>query len=57
MSKKVFNLVVGVTGGLCAIASAIVAFVQPPYTPAIIASIPILETAIVEICSKFTKEN
>lgn len=57
MSKRVFNFVVGITGGFCAIASATVAFVQPPYTTAIIASIPVLETAIVEICSKFVKEN
>lgn len=56
MSKRVFNLVVGITGGVCAIASAIVAFAMPPYSPAILASISVLETAIVEICSKFTKE-
>lgn len=56
MSKKTFNLIVGVTGGISAIASAIVAFCQPPYMPAILASIPVAETAIVEICSKFVKE-
>lgn len=56
MSKKVFNLIVGVTGGICAIASAVIAFVQPPYMPAILASIPVAETAIVEICTKFVKE-
>ena len=57
MSKKVFNFVVGVTGGVCAIAAATVALVEPPYMPAILASIPVAETAIVEICSKFVKEN
>lgn len=56
MSKRTFNLVVGVTGGICAIASAVVAFLQPPYMTAIIASIPVAETAIVEICTKFVKE-
>lgn len=57
MSKKVFNFVVGITGGICAIASAVIAFIEPPYMPAILASIPVAETAIVEICSKFVKEN
>ena len=56
MSKKVFNLVVGVSGGVGAIASAVVAYIQPSYTPAIIASIGIVETAITEICSLFVKE-
>lgn len=56
MSKKTFNFVVGITGGICAIASATVSFIQPPYATAIIASIPVVETAIVEICSKFVKE-
>ena len=56
MSKKTFNFVVGVTGGICTIASATVAFFEPAYTPAIIASIGVVETAIVEICSKFVKE-
>ena len=57
MSKRIFNFIVGITGGLCAIAAATVALVEPPYMPAILASIPVAETAIVEICSKFVKEN
>ena len=56
MSKKTFNLVVGVSGGIATIASAIVAFFDPAYESAIIASIGVVETAIVEICSKFVKE-
>ena len=56
MSKKTFNLVVGISGGVATIASAIVAFINPAYEPAIIASIGVVETAIVEICSKFVKE-
>ena len=56
MSKKTFNLIVGVSGGIGAIASAVVAYIQPLYTPAIIASIGIAETAITEICSLFVKE-
>ena len=57
MSKKTFNFVVGVTGGIATIASATVAFINPAYETAIIASIGVLETAVVEICSKFVKEN
>lgn len=56
MSKKTFNLVVGVSGGVATIASAVVAFFDPAYESAIIASIGVVETAIVEICSKFVKE-
>ena len=56
MSKKVFNLIVGITGGIATIASALVAFFNPAYETAIIASIGVAETAIVEICSKFVKE-
>ena len=56
MSKIVFNFIVGVTGGVCTVAAATVALIEPPYMPAILASIPVAETAIVEICSKFVKE-
>lgn len=56
MSKKVFNFVVGISGGIATIASATVAFLDPAYESAIVASIGVLETAIVEICSKFVKE-
>lgn len=56
MSKKVFNLIVGISGGIATIASALVAFFDPAYESAIIASIGVAETAIVEICSKFVKE-
>jgi hypothetical protein len=56
MSKKTFNLIVGVTGGIATVACAIVAFFDPAYEQAIIASIGVAETAIVEICTKFVKE-
>lgn len=56
MSKKTFNLVVGISGGFATIASAVVAFLDPAYESAIVASIGVVETAIVEICSKFVKE-
>ncbi len=53
MSKKVFNLVVGVSGGVAAIASAVVTYIQPAYATAIVAAIGVAETAAVEICSLF----
>mgnify|MGYP006896752023 CR=1 FL=1 len=55
MSKKVFNLVVGITGGIATIAATLVAFFDPAYEAAIVASIGVAETAVVEICSKFVK--
>ncbi len=57
MSKKTFNLVVGISGGIAAIASAVVAYVEPAFTPAIIGAIGIAETATTEICSLFVKES
>ena len=56
MSKKVYALIVGITGGVTAIASALVSFFQPNYTPAIVGAIGIAGTAVIEICSLFTKE-
>lgn len=56
MSKKMFKLVVGVSGGIAAIASAVVTCFQPAYATAIVGSIGIAETAVVEICSLFTKK-
>lgn len=56
MSRRVFNLVVAVCGGVCAIASAVVSFIQPSYTPAIVGAVGIAETAVVEICSLFVKQ-
>lgn len=53
MSKKMFNLIVGVSGGVAAIASAVVTYIQPAYATAIVAAIGIAETAAVEICSLF----
>lgn len=53
MSKKMFNLIVGVSGGVAAIASAVVTYFQPAYATAIVGAIGIAETAAVEICSLF----
>ena len=56
MSKKVFNLVVGVSGGVAAIASAVVTYIQPAYATAIVGAIGIAETTAVEICSLFVNK-
>ena len=55
MSKKTYNLVVGVVGGLTTIGVAVVTFFNPAYAVAINASIGIASTAIVEICGQFVK--
>ena len=55
MSKKMYNLVLGITGGVAAIASAVVTYIQPAYAVQIVASIGIVETAVAEICSLFVK--
>ena len=55
MNKKVYNLVVGIIGGLSTIGVALVTFFNPAYATAINASIGIGATAIVEICSQFVK--
>ena len=53
MSKKTYNLIVGILGGGAAIATAIVSYVQLGNTPAIIAAVGIANTAAVEVCSLF----
>jgi len=55
MKKKTFNLIVGVTGGVAAIASAVVTFFQPVYAVQIVAAIGIVSTAVTEVCSLFVK--
>lgn len=55
MSKKVYNLVTGIIGGVEVIAIAIVTFVQPSYAVAINASIGIVGTAAIEVCGQFVK--
>lgn len=56
MSKKMYNLIVGIMGGVSAIAIALVTFFSPAYCVAINAAIPIATTAITEILGLFVKE-
>lgn len=56
MSKKMFNLVVGIVGGVGAISSTVVTYIQPIFAAQIVAGIGIASTAITEICSLFVRE-
>lgn len=56
MSKKTYNLIVGIVGGLSTIAVAVVTFINPAYSVAINASIGIASTAAIEIVGQFVKE-
>ena len=55
MQKKTYQLIVAVTGGSGAIASAVLTFCQPPYCTAIVAAVGIAVTAANEICALFVK--
>lgn len=57
MTKKTYNLIVGVAGGLSTIAVAVVTFFNPSCAVAVNASIGIGSTAAIEICSQFVKKN
>lgn len=56
MSKKVYNLVVAIVGGISTIAIGFVTFFNPTFATAINASIGIGATAIVEICGNFVEK-
>lgn len=55
MNKKTYELIVGVTGGVATIASAVVAYLKPEYRVQIITAIGIVSTAVTEVCSLFIK--
>lgn len=55
MKKRTFNLVVGITGGVAAIASAVVTYLSPAYAVQIVAGIGIASAVVTEICSLFVK--
>ena len=57
MSKKVYNLIVGIVGGCSTIAVAIVTFFNPAYAVAINASIGIACTAAIEVVGQFVKND
>ena len=55
MSKKTFNLVTGIVGGVQAIGVAVVTYTAPEYATAINSSIVVIGTAIIEACSQFVQ--
>ena len=55
MKKKTFNLIVGITGGIATIASAVVTFFNPAYAVQTVAAIGVASTAVTEICSLFVQ--
>jgi len=55
MSKKTFQLVSGIVGGVQAIAVAVVTYTSPEYATAINSAIVIIGTAVIEACSQFVK--
>ena len=56
MSKKTFNLVTCIVGGVQTIAVAVVTYTAPEYATAINSAIVIAGTAIIEICNLFTSQ-
>jgi hypothetical protein len=55
MSKKTFQLISGIVGGVQAIAVAVVTYTSPEYAAAINGAVVIIGTAVIEACSQFVK--
>lgn len=53
MSKKTFQLVSGIIGGVQMIAVAVVTYTSPEHATAINSAVVIIGTALIEACSKF----
>lgn len=53
MSKKTYNLVIAVTGGLATLAVSVITCLNPSNAVQINASIVIAETAVLGICNQF----
>lgn len=56
MSKKMYALITGIVGGAGTIATAVVAYAEPANMVAILASIPIIITAVNEVLANFVVE-
>lgn len=55
MSKKTYNFVTGIIGGVQVLTIAIVTYIAPENIIAINASIGIVGTAAIEVCNQFVK--
>lgn len=53
MDQKTYNIIAACVTGVIGIASAVIAKVNPPMEAAIEASLPVLEGAVLTICSNF----
>ena len=53
MTKKMYALITGIVGGVGAIVTAIVSYAEPSNMVAILASIPIIITAVNEVLANF----
>ena len=57
MSKKLYNLIIGLVGAVGAAGIVLVTYFEPPYAAAINGSIEVATIAVAEICSKFLDPN
>ena len=55
MSKKTFQLVSAIVGGIQTIAVAVVTYTAPEYAAAINGAIVVVGTAVIEACAQFVK--
>ena len=55
MSKKTFQLISAIVGGVQAIAVAVVTYTTPEYATAINGAIVVIGTAVIEAFSQFVK--
>lgn len=53
MDRKTYNIIAAAVSGVIAVATAVVAKLNPPMEAAIEASLPVLEGAILTICGNF----
>jgi hypothetical protein len=55
-TRKTFNLVVEIVGGVSAIAIGAVTYFGVPYATAINSSIEVVATAVITVCNNFVKD-
>lgn len=53
MKKSTYNIIAACVTGVIGIAAAVIAKINPPMEAAIQASLPVLEGAVLTICSNF----
>lgn len=53
MKEKTFRLVTGISTGATTIVAAVLSFIQPPYAPAWVSAVGLLNGLIIEVCTLF----